>query len=242
MAGGKQPKSLPQTPVREAAQAIQLMMTEIEPSSRNEQTALKRRCLARDNYRCIATGMSDHSRLPPQGGTVSTECAHILPFALRTFNPDSAQEVEVKAQIWWAIYRYFPFVKGKINSGNINTPANAITLWTETHHEFGIFHIAFEPKNEVNQYRVHNFTPTTLLTRFLPRSITLTQSDSATVMPDPDFLRLHYQVAMILRVSGIREKFEEIMRENEYNSLYGIQPDGSTNLGHIVTRIMLMDL
>lgn len=61
-------------------------------------------------------------------------------------------------------------------------------------------------------------------------------------MPDSDFLKLHYQVSKILEVSGIREKFEEAMWENENNSAHDIQPDGSTDLGHILSCKLLIDI
>ncbi|KAL7936584.1 hypothetical protein V8C35DRAFT_295884 [Trichoderma chlorosporum] len=247
IAGGKQPQSLAASPFIEAAEAIELSMTEIEPSSRSEQTALKRQCLGRDNHRCVITGMVHSQKLSlatkrPGDISAATECAHIIPFALRKFNQNSAQETAVKTQIWWAIHRYFPFLAGKIGANNINIPANAITLWKDAHGEFGAFRLTFEPTNKVNKYRIIDLGVADIVCRFLPAKVIIEQADPAVPMPESDFLRFHYQVSMIVQVSGIRERFEEAMRENEYNFIYGIRLDGSTDLGHILSSRMLMDV
>lgn len=68
------------------------------------------------------------------------------------------------------------------------------------------------------------------------------QADPAVAMPDPDFLRLHYQVSMILQESGIRERYERIIWENEDNLIQNIQSDGSTDLGNILSSKMLTDI
>ncbi|KAH0532424.1 hypothetical protein TsFJ059_001116 [Trichoderma semiorbis] len=212
MAGGKQPKSLTPSPVREVAFGIQLSMTQIEPSSRSDQSILKKRCLRRDNNRCILTGMVDRAyfkSLPPQrrGDLIvcTTECAHIIPFALRKFDPNSAQETEVKAQIWVALERYFPFIKGKIGPESINTPANAVTLRSDIHVQFGAFDISTETTAVAHKYSIYKSEPRDYVNRDIPPFVTLTQSDPAVEMPDPDFLRLHYQVSMILK-AGVNLK------------------------------------
>jgi hypothetical protein len=77
-------------------------MAEIEPSTRTDQKALKRKCLARDGYHCIATGKFDvlslrnglYSRTAEERGGF-TQCCHILPFALRNFNEENAMEVRI---------------------------------------------------------------------------------------------------------------------------------------------------
>lgn len=61
-------------------------------------------------------------------------------------------------------------------------------------------------------------------------------------MPDPDLLRLHYQVSMILQESGIRERYERTIWENENHLSRNIQSDGSTDLGDILSSKMLTDI
>ncbi len=76
-------------------------MSNLEVSTRNDQAALKKDCLQRDNFRCIFTGNFDRKSVRsgqislPAGATrVNTRCAHILPFGLGDFNEHNAQEVK----------------------------------------------------------------------------------------------------------------------------------------------------
>ncbi|KAL7799968.1 hypothetical protein V8C37DRAFT_407076 [Trichoderma ceciliae] len=249
IAGGKSPRPLSPTPVRNAFQAIQLSMTEIQSSSRKDQAALRNGCLSRDDHRCVITGTVDidyykeipsHHRRNLESG--KTECAHILPFALRKFNENSARETEVKATIWWAIYRYFPFIKGKIGAESINKSENAMTLWTGVHGEFGDYRLTFEPTNRAYQYRTHILEASTLVCRFVPAIITMKQSDPSVPLPEPDFLKVHFQVSKILQISGIRKKIEDALRENECNPICNIQADGSTDLAYILSSKMLIGI
>ncbi|PNP59324.1 hypothetical protein THARTR1_00814 [Trichoderma harzianum] len=247
IAGGKQPKSLTPSPIVIPGLTVEESQHQLE--LRSDHTAVKQACLRRDNNLCVITGMIDGDyfrSLPPQSRgdlwSCTTECAHIIPFALRKLNPNFSQESETKDEIWRAIYRYFPFVAGKISREKINAPANAITLWMEAHYDFDAFRIALEPMNGIHQYRIHNLNKNTLVSRLLPTSVIFSQSDPAVAMPDPNLLRLHYQVSMILQESGIRERYERTMRENGDNLIEDIQPDGSTDLGSILSNKLLTDI
>ncbi len=72
-------------------------MALIAKSSRDEQHKLKKDCLARDGNQCAFTHLVDisqiHTNTDSQAFFSPTECAHILPFALRSFNEESAKEV-----------------------------------------------------------------------------------------------------------------------------------------------------
>lgn len=64
----------------------------IEPSTRAQQETLKRRCLERDGYKCAVTNAYDLKSpedgriLTPPGARIThTECAHIIPFQIRSF-------------------------------------------------------------------------------------------------------------------------------------------------------------
>ena len=141
---------------QDALEEISSSLSEITSSSRSEQTTLKAQCLQRDGFRCCLSGSYDIksicSRLvqAPIGARVAiTECAHILPFALREFNEKSAIETENKAAIWWALYRYFPALKNKIDSATINQRQNAITMIDALHGMFGNFKLALWPTSTV---------------------------------------------------------------------------------------------
>lgn len=153
----------------------------IHPSSRDDQVDLKKKCLARDGFRCVLSGRYDGEELKKRHIHSTTqeettmrmclsECAHILPFALRKFDKDNKNEVSLiyrwaylqpsslmliffqmdnKARIWWVLRRYFPFIQGKITSDSINKPENAITICHTLHPYFGRFWLALEPLGEV---------------------------------------------------------------------------------------------
>ncbi|MBE3045398.1 HNH endonuclease [Candidatus Bathyarchaeota archaeon] len=53
--------------------------------------------------------------------------------------------MERKATIWWALYRYFPGLQGRISSNTVNKPENAMTLGAALHLSFNMFAIAFNP-------------------------------------------------------------------------------------------------
>ncbi|KAF3077557.1 hypothetical protein CFAM422_000859 [Trichoderma lentiforme] len=247
IAGGKQPKSLTPSPIVIPGLTAEESQNQLE--LRSDHTAVKQACLTRDGHRCVLTGMVERAHfmsIPPQNRgdlrSCITECAHIIPFALSKLNPNSTQEAETKTQIWRAIYRYFPFVVGKIGPEDINAPENAITLRSEAHMEFAAHRIAAEPTNTEHKYHVHDLGTVYSVARDLSNTITMKQSDPAVAMPNPDLLRLHYQVSMILQESGIRERYERTMWENEDNLIQNIQPDGSTDLGNILSSKMFTDI
>ncbi|KAI5868537.1 hypothetical protein GGS23DRAFT_35486 [Durotheca rogersii] len=100
---------------------------------------------AGEGYRCALTGLVDTDSKDEvlAGPYIPARCAHILPFALRRFDEQSAQETENKATIWWALYRYFPDLKGLIGPESINQHQNALTMYMPHHFEFGQFNLAF---------------------------------------------------------------------------------------------------
>jgi hypothetical protein len=77
---------------------------------------------------------------------------------------------------------------------------------------------------------------------YVPETVTLRQpADSSVPMPDPDFLRLHYQVAKILDQSGIDRKLARACGQTA-RVASDIAPDGSTDLERALNVNMLMDI
>ena len=89
------------SPHPEAHFEIEELMRDIESSSRNDQAKLKEACLRRDGFRCAITGVPDvvsvqKGRIQEAGQYPKyTECSHILPFMLRSFDGDRAREVKL---------------------------------------------------------------------------------------------------------------------------------------------------
>ena len=91
------------SPVLDAADTVQELQSQlILSSSRSGQPALKKACLERDQYCCVATGFLDTQSaedfpdlLGPDSVTDITHCAHILPFALGNFNPNDGRQVHL---------------------------------------------------------------------------------------------------------------------------------------------------
>lgn len=144
-------------------------MTILEGSSRTGQSELKRQCLDRDGGRCVLIGAFDtdrYDKMPPgerkSATHTRTECAHILPFALSKLKEKTAVQVQNKATTWWALYEYFPALRGKIAADTVNQPGNAVTLSAVIHTEFALFTLGFQPTEEVCFYQVyrenHNVT------------------------------------------------------------------------------------
>lgn len=128
-------------------------MATIEQSSRRDQKRLRKQCLQRDGYQCVYSGWFDrHSVkekrvLLPQGARWgNTECAHIIPFALGSFDDKDSVETQNKALIWWTLHRYFPALQGKIDASSINQPGNAVTLANAVHSVFCDFELMFRPR------------------------------------------------------------------------------------------------
>ncbi len=107
-AGGKDPKTpITEPPLdEELNDEIQANLSTINPSSRRDQQELKLQCLRRDGYCCVVSGRvagGFQHKVPSATEGSLSHCAHILPFALRKFDPQYAQEVSVN---YILVYKY----------------------------------------------------------------------------------------------------------------------------------------
>lgn len=75
----------------------------------------------------------------------------------------------------------------------------------------------------------------------VPDIIMLEQHDVSVSMPDPDLLRLHFQVAEILDVSGLSWKIDDAVWEGKQVQS-NIAPDGSTNIALAIRTKLLIDV
>jgi HNH endonuclease len=192
--GGKEPPLISIPPTPDATYEIELSMASIESSTRGVQERLKRRCLKRDGFRCIYSGWWDKKSCKDQGIKVDlkkdrwgkTECAHIIPFALGKFDDEDATRTQNRATIWYALYRYFPALKGKIGPDTINQEQNALTLDHAVHGVFGDYGLTFMHRIPVSfiilfLYSSFNYRSDLNLYRE-----TLTRYISSLVLPPPN--------------------------------------------------------
>ncbi|KAK4145808.1 uncharacterized protein C8A04DRAFT_10219 [Dichotomopilus funicola] len=244
-AGGKQPPVTP-SPNKSAAFEIELAMTQIEGSSRTGQRSLKKECLSRDANRCVISGLIDEeafSSMSPEkrkGTSVTTECAHILPFALSNLDGRNATQTKNRSTVWWALYRYFPALKNKIGADTINQPGNAITLASALHEQFGRFAFVFKATNEEHKYHMEILNDSSFyVVHMVPGSVVLPQEDAKVQRPDSDILDVHMRIGRILQVSGISSAiYQSFVRGR--SCIYNIASDGSTDLERILSDKMLM--
>ncbi|EGD94587.1 hypothetical protein TESG_02097 [Trichophyton tonsurans CBS 112818] len=246
--GGKTPAPTPSACGNNQEQIIESLavLTPMNPSSRNEQSKLKKDCLKRDGYRCQATGLWDdqsvesgHIIPDDHKASTTTEIAHILPFALGKFDGD--KDIENKARIWQCLYRYFPGLHKVLSPETINTPANAITLDQYIHHQFGSLNVTFKETDDAHVYEIikHNQT-NHIAFSFLPSNglIALRCEDNSVLMPSPFLLSVHARIGKILKVSGLKDRLEKIMYTLFLPS--EVDPSGSTDLGTIVSNKLLI--
>jgi hypothetical protein len=104
--GGKTPGYLTHSPVPDAKAQFDDIVSEILPSTRDDQNELRSACLRRDNWRCVMTGRVDFNsvlQMPAleeevreKGIDLNTiQCAHILPLALANFDENRDLEVNI---------------------------------------------------------------------------------------------------------------------------------------------------
>jgi hypothetical protein len=275
VAGGQDPKvEITPSPVLESADEITNAIHSTDSSTRADQKQLKAQCLMRDGFRCVFSGEYDMTSYkaklvqpPPDSSPTCTftECAHIIPFALGNFDESKAIECQNKATIWYAIHRYFPSLKGKLHAGNINQPANAITLDPSVHSNFGAYCLSFWPQGPVSQFLPNpyflghtqdflTFLPLQdhyyeircdVPPRIPPKSSTaiihLESHVPGIPLPDREYFKLHHRIGQILEVSGIGLEIEREIDMAEWDA-ENVHPSGSTDIGVSVSRRMLINV
>ncbi|KAL1965851.1 hypothetical protein VTN77DRAFT_5172 [Rasamsonia byssochlamydoides] len=205
--------------------------------SRYPQGALKKLCLKRDNFRCIATGLIDVSAKKEQGVKCNTELAHVLPFSIGQW--ENSKDDHRVSQIWATLTKLFPFVN--LRPSQINDPTNLMTLWSDAHKAFGSFSLAFDPTDETllgqdDRYKVLAFGDgyPNVLDAFLPqpnanneRFVTF-QAHTNTPLPSSVLLQTHAALAKVLHASGMGEFIDEVLEERD--NLRCLARDGSSNI------------
>ncbi|EDN07669.1 predicted protein [Histoplasma mississippiense (nom. inval.)] len=213
-----------------------------ESGSRKDQTLVKKLCLERDNYRCMATGIidSDAGTQENPGPKAPTNLCHIIPFSLGKWNKSTEHQI---AQVWATLKKLFPAIG--LEPGEVNDPKNLMTLWDSAHSAFAAFSLAFEPTSEPNQYRmlILGEWHTVLLLHLPapqggpngPRLVTFERHGGTAIdLPSPALLQMHAALAKVLHAPGMAKYMEDLVRDgNEIGCLAPSDFKEQTLLSHI---------
>ncbi|KAJ5819879.1 hypothetical protein N7474_005470 [Penicillium riverlandense] len=209
-------------------------LIEITPSPHSGvEDSLQHRCLERDGNQCLATGHYSHSHAHPRNAlTTHLEAAHIIPFALGSFQADVGEAVDRYGAIWANLRRYFPVLDSMpFTSEQINSEKNVLMLDSQLHKEFGQFRLIFETTGVPHQYRIKTFPDTaTGPIRDLPRNrhVKFRVHKGSWELPDPTLLRIHACIGNFLHMSGQAEIIDKVLQD--FEDCGGLAPSGSTNI------------
>ncbi|KAG8812506.1 hypothetical protein FRC17_002006 [Serendipita sp. 399] len=204
---------------------------------------VKAKALGRDNYRCLLTDLVDDEsfvtgKTSSKPGEISepTEAAHIIPFHLVNFKPNSppAPEVDIsasdldqdpkpanakleRAEAFWKIISWFGNIDRKgLDGQNINRLGNITTLSQMTRSFFDQLKLCFDeiPGFE-NCFKVQKYGPT-LFDPSIKSEVEFTTPNAEIMpLPNPAYLRLHAACTKIAYMSGAGEIIHKLEREIE---------------------------
>ncbi|KUM55595.1 hypothetical protein ACN42_g11656 [Penicillium freii] len=232
--GGKTPSEITPSPRSGVEDSIEnLKSLNIEPISRSSQSQLRHHCLERDGNKCLATGQYSHSHAHPRNAiTTHLEAAHIILFALGSFQANDGEAVDRHAKIWVNLRRYFPILRDiSFTSEQINSEKNVLMLDSQLHTEFGQFRLIFEATGVAHQYRIKTFPDTaTGPIRNLPKSrlVKFRVHKGSWKLPDPKLLEIHACIGNFLHMSGQAEIIDKVLKD--FQDCAGLAPSGSTNI------------
>ncbi|KAJ5617297.1 hypothetical protein N7537_002411 [Penicillium hordei] len=236
--GGKTPTEITPSPRSGVEDSIEnLKSLNIEPISRSSPSQLRHRCLERDGNKCLATGQYSHSHAHPRNAiTTHLEAAHIIPFALGSFQANDGEAVDRHAKIWVNLRRYFPVLRNmSFTSEQINSEKNVLMLDAPLHMEFGQFRLIFEETGVAHQYRIKTFPDTaTGPIRNLPKSrlVKFRVHKGRRELPDPKLLGIHACIGNFLHMSGQAEIIDKVLED--FEECGGLAPSGSTNIEELL--------
>ena len=164
-ATGHTPAAIPSPSIGAECDTHEIETELVEQTTRKDQKWLRNACLRRDAGRCILTGACDIGKgtIEDQNEEVAyafLETTHIIPYTYGVFSEAEVTMSRLcrytmltvfqrsqKAVIWETLYRCFPSPRSRstMKVENINDTSNALTLASDLHKAFGMFHFALEP-------------------------------------------------------------------------------------------------
>lgn len=244
--GGKTPTEITPSPRPGVEDSIEVLKSQdIDSTSRSVQSQLRSHCLERDGNKCLASGYYSYLHPYPQNAkTARLEAAHIILFALGSFDAKSGEAVDRHAKIWVNLRRYFPALRRmSFTSEQINSEKNVMMLDALIHAEFGQFKLIFEATGIAHQYRIKTFPgiPTRSI-EGLPRNrlVKFRVHKGRWELPHPKLLELHASIGNFLHMSGQAEIIDKVLRD--FEDCGGLAPSGSTNIEDLlaVSKLSLL--
>ncbi|KAJ6096141.1 hypothetical protein N7486_006887 [Penicillium sp. IBT 16267x] len=234
--GGKTPTEITPSPRPGVEDSIEdLKSQDIDSINRSVQSQLRSHCLERDGNKCLASGYYIYLHPYPQNAkTTSLEAAHIIAFALGSFD----------AKILVNLRRYFPALRRmSFTSEQINLEKNVMMLDALIHAEFGQFNLIFEATGIAHQYRIKTFPgiPTRSI-EGLPRNrlVKFRVHKGSWELPHPKLLELHASIGNFLHMSGQAEIIDKVLRD--FEDYGGLALSGSTNIEDVLAVIWVHNL
>lgn len=160
------------------------------------------------------------------------EAAHVIPFALGSFQAKESEAVDRHTTIWDNLKRYFPAICSlSFTSEQVNSEKNILMLDSQLHTEFCQLRLIFEAIGIAHQYRIKTFADTaTGPIRDLPKTrlVKFRRHKGSWELPHPKLLEIHACIGNFLHMSGQAEIIDKVLKDFEgYGSL---APNGSTNI------------
>ncbi|KAF6812981.1 hypothetical protein CSOJ01_04814, partial [Colletotrichum sojae] len=206
-----------------------------------QQESLEQDCLRRESYRCAYCHHIDFRSaeaglvVPGSSSSVGfAELCHILPAALAHFPTNSETEKEALENIWFALWRYFPSLKGKIgpDKDSLEQHANLVTFNIITRIFFDRHNLAFNPLQDSgapDRYKIEKLLSGAFGNEppeghrevmALVSSSSHSDNDDEKIslpLPEPELFRAHCQIAKILRATGVGREMDEVMSASDWN-------------------------
>ncbi|KAF6844881.1 hypothetical protein CMUS01_00678 [Colletotrichum musicola] len=202
-----------------------------------QQETLKQECLRRDSYRCAYCHHIDFrcakARLVVPGSSLVgvAELCHLLPAALAHFPTNSSRDKQALEDIWFALWRYFPGLKGKVgpDEDSLEQHANLVTFAISTRYFFDDHDIAFNPLEDTgapNRYKIEKMLSGAFgdvppeghrEVMTLVSSLSDDDENPQLPLPEPELFRTHYQIAKILKVTGVGREIDEVMSASDWS-------------------------
>ncbi|KAI0757946.1 hypothetical protein C8Q74DRAFT_1451960 [Fomes fomentarius] len=207
--------------------SIDAIRENITPSS--SRGGVKKKALVRDGYCCMVTGLPDLDyQLSVDDDDdddrvlVTTQCCHIIPFSVNSFNDEREETFGYKFDgiaIFWGILKMFGYhLQPELAGDKINRLENVMTLSVSIHGLFDDLNFWLEEvEGKKDTYRtclpsrIDNARRRKQLclppeVHFISHSV----DNSEQALPDPRYLRLRAACCKVAHLSGAAEYLDEI--------------------------------